>query len=103
MPVRPTTTTRIGTIPILTAPTADMAGKKRARSHTNPVELKIQIPNWAKIRTARSVRLGLFDYWRRGFHRFTSCRTFAGARGSSPANGQSFDRKHGKYSPPQKI
>src|ERR1035437_4312934 len=48
MPVRPTTTTRIGTIPI---PTAVMAGKKRARSHASrPIEPSIQSPNWAKIR-----------------------------------------------------
>src|ERR1700724_3244985 len=27
-----------------------MAGKKRARSHASPVEPKVQIPNWARIR-----------------------------------------------------
>src|SRR5229473_572970 len=50
MLVHPTTTTRIGTIPILMVLMAGMAGKKRARSHANPAEPKVQIPNWAKIR-----------------------------------------------------
>src|SRR5713226_2359575 len=50
MPVHLTIITRIVTTRILTAPTAAMAGKKRARSHANPAEPKVQIPNWAKIR-----------------------------------------------------
>src|SRR5216683_2321067 len=57
MPVHLTIITRIVTTRILTAPTAAMAGKKRARSHANPAEPKVQIPNWARIRWQGAYRL----------------------------------------------